>query len=182
MNKLQLANGVLSWITGTKSEVNGKPVSFFHATRAQFNCFDPYTHFGTKEAACERAGARSGVTHQTLEVWLAIRKPLHVVDDQANNQVSRLLYSAFQEGVFQKNEFNTISDALTEAQYAWEGETNTDERNRKKWKNSMKIFVDALAEKGYDALSYNNTVEGGISYMPFFGRQIWWTNRDIPET
>lgn len=174
----QKQNGFEAWTEGTiSSAANGHP-TFFHATPVQFEQFASFQHFGTPEAAAARAKARPSLNHVTHEVWLAIRNPMQTFDDEAANNVSRLAVDACTKGRIDEATRDRILDRIEGTQRLWyqHGDYNVG-----KWQYSMEVFTQELAELGYDGLVYPNTVEGGLSYVPFTGDQIWWVTREAPE-
>lgn len=174
-NDQQIANDHEAWVKGTISESR----TYFHATPHEFPHFAPFQHFGDQSAAEVRAEARSAETHRTIEVWLAIRKPWKIFDDQAANQVSQLVAHAFQEGLFDQVTRDTIIAEIEKTQPQWHASGG--DYSARKWQMSMTPFANELKSRGYDGLAYENAVEGGISYVPFSGDQIWWVERDDHE-
>jgi len=177
-NQFQIQNGIEQWSDGTISSAANGYQTFFHATPENFRQFHPFQHFGNPQAAEARAAARPSLTHQTHEVWLAIRNPLKTIDDQAANNVGQLVSRALNDKVFDQATATRIYEDIQATQTQWHVSGNW---NASKWQLSMGVFAKELSALGYDGLVYENTVEGGLSYVPFMSNQIWWGDRPRPE-
>lgn len=176
----QLKNGLLDWLAGSVSFVEEKPRSYWHATPATFTKFNLFQHFGDKEAADQRASHRSAQPHTHIEVWLQIRNPWMTFDDQGANNVAPLVHHALQKGVLDQDGYDRVLADMEQYVDAWANEPSESQQG-KKWHCNMCAFAKELTAQGFDGLVYDNTVEGGLTYVPFRDDQIWWTSRDNPE-
>jgi hypothetical protein len=177
-SQIQIRNGIEEWSDGTISSAANGYQAFFHATPEIFTQFHPFQHFGTAEAAAARAAARPSLSHTTHKVWLAIRNPLTTIDDQAANNVGQLVGRAVDGGILDKTTADRIDKDMQATQEQWHLSGNW---SASKWQFSMGVFAKELSSLNYDGLVYENTVEGGFSYVPFRSDQIWWCNRPRPE-
>lgn len=172
------------WFAGSKIvDEKGRPLVMYHGTNAtDVKSFSPFTHFGTRSAANERAimlhefsqdvVKRDPGAFQIMPVYLKIKKPLRLPDlASINNDGDPLV-----EGAFDRN---------GDKQYprGWEGEEaiattlleqgiiDIDEFEEHR---SNDDALKLLAEKGYDGIVYKNVVEdaGKDSYIVFDPVQI----------
>lgn len=176
---VQLGNGLLNWLGGSISLVNGAPNSFYHATPASFTQFRPFQHFGSLTAAQNRASHRSTIPHATIEVWLQITNPWMTLDDQGANNVGPLVLHALRGGAIDNAAYARINNAMAASQAQWAH--YPPDHQAIKWYCNMLPFTQELAHSGYDGLVYQNIVEGDLSYIPFRSDQLWWTGRDDHE-
>lgn len=180
LSELQCANGLADWLKGTVSSHEGHPRSFFRSTPVDFGSFAPFQHFGPLTAAQARASARRDVEHRYIEVWLRIRNPLPIIDDESANQVSRMARNAMETGHIDRVTLDRILDDITATQGNWH--RAGEDYSARKWRCSMEVFAKELSSLDYDGIVYQNAVEGGgLSYVPFRSSQIWWIDRPAPE-
>jgi len=178
MNTAQSSPGFEAWIDGSKVIDNNGPMSVFHATDVTFQTFNPYGHFGTQAAAQKRADDRHFATPEFIEVYLQIRKPFVYPDDGVANHHSIGLASALKDGIITDTDFQEICALIQAGQR--EGQDQA-EHNRLKWENTATAVSKVLSRLGFDGLKYDNTEEGGVSWVPFRSDQIWWACRGHPE-
>ena len=174
----------VKWFGASAVAVAGIPLPVVHGTRKSKNvrALNPYTHFGTMEAALKRC-ADKGIPEndrELVQVYLSISKPIDVIDDEADNNVTLLLNLPVSQGLVTKSEQATILGAYSSRSEEW-GLLPPDEFLANKWRIGMEEVVRVLGPKGYDGLRYQNTQEGDTSYVPFTTAQVWWLDRQVPE-
>lgn len=174
----------VKWFGSSAVAVAGIPLPVFHGTRKSRNVrvLNPYTHFGTREAALQRC-ADKGIPEddrELVQVYLRISQPIDVSDDGADNNAILLLNLPMSQGLVTESERSTVSSAYASRSEEW-ATLLPDKFLAAKWRVGMEEVVRVLGPKGYDGLRYKNTQEGGISYVPFTTEQIWWLDRQLPE-
>lgn len=163
-------------------DANGNPKKMYHGTNADPKDFRAGSHFGTAEAANERAETlrdfsvnivkRPPGQFQVIPVYLSIRNPLRMPDLASVDTFGNPL---------DDNGESTHPDGTPSS---WEGEGNLMEQL-----NNMGIFrgddfwdhqyasteeiLALLEERGYDGIVYKNDVEdrGQDSYIIFHPEQ-----------
>lgn len=162
-------------------DASGNPELMFHSSDRVIQRFRSFTHFGTKEAATARSEAKGHDNPVLMAVFLSIRKPLEIFDDQADNNARRLLERAHHEGIFSTSERDAVNSTIGDKDDLWVNEPDEDMRRRMKWELGANVVSAAAAAKGFDGFRYNNSVEGGVSYIPFATSQIWLSDELEPH-
>jgi hypothetical protein len=125
-------------------------LALFHASPyAEISCFHPGSHFGTREAALERAGARKfdDMEMTLYEVKVNISKPLSIFDEGGSHSLE---YIASAVRSADRKALNVIaSDHILRL-----GDTEGE-------RAGFDCLYKFLSETGkYDGLKYKNTTEG----------------------
>ena len=169
-------------------DASGRPLVVWHASSADAEEFDEFdldrafdigVHFGTHEAASSFGG-------EPRPYFLKIERPLRLIDpgdwigataDSTLEQLLRLrlidqrVYEALSE---------RIADRKAELRIQWTGHEewlkDSDNRQEREWvrfrAEAGKQIAALIKRAGYDGVVYDNTVEGGESYMVFEPTQI----------
>lgn len=178
MDKAQSSPNFEAWIKGTLVALPDGPLVVHHATGADFTAFNSFPHFGTIEAATNRAKHKNIASPIYIGVYLQIRKPLIYLDDGVANHHGYGLIQARRQGLVTDEDFEEISRLIQQGQ---RHARDTEEHNRLKWENTAAAVAAVVGRHGYDGLVYENVSETGKSWVPFRTDQIWWTDRDQPE-
>lgn len=178
MNAAQSSPLFEAWIADSKVVDTAGPMIVFHATDVPFQTFNLYPHFGTQAAAQKRANDRHFETPEFIGVYLKIEKPLIYADDGVANHHAFALEPARKAGIVTDQDFAEICDLIAKGR---RDSHDQDEYNRLKWENTVSAVSTVVGRKGFDGFTYNNTQEGGVSWVPFRPDQIWWVNRSQPE-
>lgn len=151
-----------SWFEGSKVvDENGDPLVCYHGTLNTFDEFYSGTHFGDTVAASQRVydkkkeGYRFGGHHGLVyPVYLSIKNPLRIIDDQGLIDAYDLARASEKVGAITPEEMKSL-----QAEYP-----STRARRR--------LFA-LLRERGYDGFVYQNNVEGEAdSYVIFDPQQV----------
>lgn len=168
--------GFKEWFEGsTVTNPDGTPRKMYHSTSANPDEFRAYTHFGTAEAANDRADilrdfsvnvvGRKADQSAVFPVYLSIKNPLRMADLA---ELPSDIESDSGEKWFRSWESETdVSEVLYDM-----GEISRDEFWDVQY-SPVKAFK-LLAAKGYDGIVYKNAVEdaGKDSYIVFSPKQI----------
>jgi hypothetical protein len=155
----------------------GAPLVCYHAGDQQIAAFKPFTHFGTLAAAQRRAKDKHIAQPILHQVYLAIAKPLEVLDDEADNNAQLLLDLAVHQGIFTPGDRTQLL-GLGEAISAAVSKPGTmTEHVARKWNVGMGHLAPQLLAMGYDGLRYKNRQEGGVSFVNFASKQVWQSGK-----
>lgn len=141
------------WFAGSKVvDRHGKPMVMYHGAFDNFETFHPISHFGTRKAANQRVhdvaqgeySTLAGKLGHVMPVYLAIKNPLRVTDQEASGE--HVLLRSIIEG---KYPFD-LDTARKDGAYA------------------------AAQAAGYDGLVYANRLEdiGQDSWVIFSPAQV----------
>jgi hypothetical protein len=119
--------------------------------------------------------------HKLIRVHVRIQRPFEIIDDQADNALGPILARARDQGVIEQSEADEAEALAQSMQSGWANERDRDLRAREKRRCNFEAAASVLAPKGYDGFIYENTVETGMSVVPFRTNQVWWVGRDAPE-
>lgn len=170
-------NNFAKWFGKSKTvDENGKPLTLYHGTRADFESFESKTgmmHFGTKEAAEDLLSNRRDDKGKHIRpVYLRLENPLTVKDvgfETADDFLSSIKGS--DKKPFTSSEITNFRKQIDDI-YTKHSDREDD------WENAnasvIRQMVSLLQKKGYDGVQYENSVEGGgsISYAVFDPKQI----------
>lgn len=164
-----------SWFaSSTVRNADGAPLLCHHAGTQRMATFQPFTHFGTLQAAERRASDKRILDPAVHPVFLAINNPIDFLDDEADNNPLRLLDLAVQRRVLDTSQREQllagISDAMSQA--IIKARTTT-EHVSLKWNSGMSLLSSRLLNLGYDGLRYSNRQESGVSFVNFRSNQVW---------
>jgi RNA:NAD 2'-phosphotransferase (TPT1/KptA family)/8-oxo-dGTP pyrophosphatase MutT (NUDIX family) len=138
-----------AWFQGSKVvDGSGNPLVVYHGTGSDIDVFQPYTHFGTQGAANSRLKWRKKFKFKDQAVrmmpcYLAIQRPFPMTDQEANDDA-------------------ILNEAVKRGDYP---------ELAQEWGYLEPIMV-CLQRLGYDGISYQNTFEGGVSWINFFPNQV----------
>ena len=144
---------------------SGAPLDVYHATSVDFVAFSPGSHFGSKEAAQDRAAVlsdRRAGPIRTIPVLLNVRNPLRIKDNGlvSPGDVKQAAIEAVDAEA--ANRLRAVDVVLGD------GERFGDQAL------GYAAIYEALEREGFDGLVYRNTVEGmgDDSYVAFRPTQI----------
>jgi GNAT superfamily N-acetyltransferase len=138
-----------TWFAGSQVvDAEGNPKLMTHGTLSDIDVFRPYSHFGPPATARSRLKMR-GVTKEmgakTIPVYLSIKNPMRLTDQQANHADTYFHYAML------RGEYPELKEV---------------------WGKNEPI-TEALKKLGYDGFVYENEGEGGgDSYVIFSPHQV----------
>lgn len=178
-----------AWFGDSKVvDEDGNPLVVYHSSDKPIESFRPYSHFGTSEAANDRAGmlrdfsenvvGRDPERSSVYPVYLKLENPLEMPDLASLDSNTM---EPMEEAQSKYDEEGGDSEPYAAA---WESETDVSEwlyRNDvitvdEFWEvqYSPAKAMELLKEKGYDGIVYTNAVEdaGSKSYIIFDSTQV----------
>ena len=174
-----------AWFAGSKVVgKNGEPLVVYHGTDKDFDIahFNPFTHFGSAEAADNVASVLHSMAcvprmqkhfARIYPVYLSIQNPLSVPDFGSDTPhcIRNKLEVVLPERPSIRSAYEFLCDLTAHVSMDNFSEFKDYILKNPSWKDTL---IGLLKEAGYDGFEYTNKVEnrGSRSFMNFYAVQV----------